>query len=113
MDRKVRHVKRSQQQERRGVSVLGGTLTGGSGNGWARKNDQRTLRWSVEYKRTDAQQITVKAKDLQTAEKHALLDGRNVLFGVEVGGRDYVILTREDFETLLAEGETSGPVVED
>lgn len=93
-------MKRSQAQERRGAASFGGTVNSGSGNGEWRKNDVLTPEFSIEFKRTDKKQYTFKSAELLTAEKHALLDGRIMLFGIELGGRNYVLLTEEDFHSM-------------
>ncbi|MER5754324.1 hypothetical protein [Streptomyces sp. NPDC002088] len=94
-------LKKSQRQERRGAGLLGGTVNAGSGNGWVRKNDVRTPEYSVEYKVTSKGQYALKEKELITAEKQALLDGREMLFGLQmVGGRNWITMSEETFLTL-------------
>lgn len=90
----------SRKQEARGAKIFGGTVNSGSGNGWKRKNDVRTPDYSIEYKVTAKASYTLKAADLITAEKYALLDGRTMLFGIQLGGRNWVLLTEEDFLTI-------------
>lgn len=96
-------VKRSQKQERRGASLLGGTVNAGSGNGWVRKNDVRTPQYSVEYKVTGKGQYALKEKELTTAEKQALIDGREMLFGIQMAsGRNWITMSEETFLMLHA-----------
>jgi hypothetical protein len=94
-------LKKSQRQERRGAALLGGTVNAGSGNGWVRKNDVRTPEYSVEYKVTGKKQYAIKDAELQTAEKQALLDGREMLFGIQMeSGRNWIVMSEETFLTL-------------
>lgn len=93
-------LRRSQRQEARGAHHLGGTVNAGSGNGWMRKNDVRTPTYSVEYKTTAAKQFTLKNTELIQAERHAILDGRRMAFGVEMCGRNWMVISEEDFLEL-------------
>lgn len=93
---------RSQRQERRIARRLGGRTTPGSGNG-VRKNDVRTDGLSLEMKTTANKQYTLKAADLRLGERNALLDGREFAFGIELEGRNYILIT-EDFFVALLEG---------
>lgn len=71
----------------------------GSGNG-LRKNDVRTEDLSVELKWTGKRQFTLKADELEKAEREAIKDGRESAFGISLGGRNYVILVEGYFEEL-------------
>lgn len=96
-------LRRSRAQEKRGAAALGGTRNPGSGNGWSKKNDVRTETELIEYKcraREDAKSISIKVTDLRDVEKNSLLEGRRPLLGFDLGGRDYVILTVEDYMEL-------------
>lgn len=103
-------IKRSRQQEKRGAKKLGGVVQPRSGAGWKRKGDVRTATSGVEFKRTGKQQITIKAADLRKIEIEASVEGRDTLFGFEVGGRDYWILSDAELQTLRwkAHGDTEG-----
>lgn len=87
---------------------LGGTRHAGSGNG-DRKGDGRVngSKWSdpehqlVEFKRTDKRQITIKAADLEKVFNEALATGRTPVFGVELGGRNYVLQSEGDYRETL------------
>lgn len=79
---------------------FGGQTTPGSGNGWARKNDVRTPEISFEMKYTDKKQFTLRDHDLVQGEKHALLDGRDFVFGIEMRGRRWVVISEDDFYSL-------------
>lgn len=91
--------RKSQRQEKRGAALLGGSRNAGSGNK-ERKNDVRAEDISVEYKYTDKKSYSLKLDELLQAEKHALLDGREMLFGIEMGGRHFVVLS-EDYYVQL------------
>jgi hypothetical protein len=89
-------------QEKRGAERFGGYVNPGSGNGWLHKSDVRTPDFLIEYKRTDKQSFILKQKELNTAETQALLENRLMLFGIQLGNRNYILLTEEDFDTLRA-----------
>lgn len=91
---------KSMGQEKRAASRFGGLVTPGSGNGWAKKNDVRTPTLSIEAKYTDAKQYTLKQADLHTAERHALADGKDMLFLVSFGGEEWAITREEDYRDL-------------
>lgn len=94
-------LKKSQRQEKRTASRFGGSVNAGSGNGWVRKNDVRTEHVSFEMKYTDAKSYSLKKADLATAEKIALLDGREMVFGISFSGEaDYVVVPQEYYERL-------------
>jgi hypothetical protein len=95
--------KDSRRQEERVASRFGGRRTPGSGNQWDRKNDVRTSDWSFELKTTGKKQYTLKASELEDGEKQALLDGRNFAFGIEMNGRNWVVLSEDDFAMFMGE----------
>lgn len=97
----VKPLKRSQAQEKRIAGDIGGRVTPGSGNGWVRKNDVRSSRYSVEAKYTSAKQFTLKLEDLLKAEKYAMADGRDMLFCIEMGGRDWCVISSDLLLELL------------
>lgn len=93
--------KASRRQETRVAKRFGGQVTPGSGNQWARKNDVRTPTTSFEMKYTGKSQYTLKASELEAGEKHALLDGRDFVFGIEMSGRNWIVLSEDDYEALV------------
>ena len=95
------HLRRSQAQEKRAATAFGGTVNSGSGNGVYRKNDVRTPQFSIELKTTTKRQYPLKADELAKAERHALLDGRTMLFGIEMCGRNWMVLSEEDLLEIL------------
>lgn len=92
-------LKKSQKQEERIATVLGGRRTPGSGNGF-RKNDVRTADLSLEMKYTGKKQYTLKSVDLEQGEKHAIMDGREFAFGIEMNGRNWVVISEDDWLAL-------------
>jgi len=105
-----RRIARSRAQERRGAAQHNGRRTPGSGNG-VRKGDVRLDRgYLVEYKRTDGRQITIKLVDLETNRRNALAEGREPLLGIEIGGRDYMLVPAGEFERLRSAGGSTGSV---
>lgn len=97
-------LKRSRAQEERGARQHGGRRTPGSGNTPWRKGDVRgkIREFSFEYKRTDKQQIVIKASVWREQFTQATLDSRTPALGIEVGGYDLVLLSADDFEALRA-----------
>lgn len=98
----------------RGASRYAGRRHAGSGN-QDRKGDVSSKGKSrgrsivehflIEYKRTDKRQITVKADDLEQLQSQALSTGRTPVFGVEVGGRHYVLLREGDYDEMVGAGD--------
>lgn len=105
-----RRIKQSQTQEKRGAKQLGGVVRPGSGSKLAAKGDVRTSSGSsrgmlasgmlVEYKRTDGKGIRLTVGWLEKIRREALLDGRRPLLGIELGGRDYIVVPVEDYLEL-------------
>lgn len=94
------HLKRSQRQERDWADDLDGRTTPGSGNTWSRKNDVRSERWSIELKTTASQRYILKAAELRDAERYAILDGREFAFGIEMAGRTWVVMNKNDWDRM-------------
>lgn len=94
--------RRSRRQEEAGAQRYGGQRVAGSGSGWVTKNDVKTPDLSIEYKFTDKKSFSLKAADLEKAERNALIDGgRSFAFIVELGGNEYVVIPRGYFDQLL------------
>ncbi|GHB52660.1 hypothetical protein GCM10010331_45370 [Streptomyces xanthochromogenes] len=94
-------LKRSQDQEKKLADRYDGTVNPGSGNGWIHKNDVRSDRFSFEAKTTEKRSYSLKLDDLLKAEKNALISGREMVFAVELGGRNWMVVSQELFDTLL------------
>lgn len=102
-------IKRSQKQEKRGMKSLGGYTHSGSGSGWARKGDGSTETELVEFKRTDnKKQITLKAQDLEKIRTEALIAGRIPLLGFELAGRNYIVMSEDDYVASRVEDIDAG-----
>lgn len=100
------YLKKSQLQEKRNARRLQGTVNAGSGNTWIRKNDVRSAEVSAEFKYTSKKQYTLKLADLLLAEKYALLDGREALFGLEMGEREWAIIPMDDYYEMRERGSS-------
>lgn len=72
----------------------------GSGNLYTHGNDVRTATLSIEYKTTAAEQYRLTLAELRTAERHAVMDGREVVFIVEMAGYEYAVVTKDHFIEL-------------
>lgn len=102
-----RRIKASQAQERRGAKQHGGRVQPGSGSQVSKKGDVKTPRVPgathttsgslIEYKRTDGKSIRLTTVMLEKIRTEALLEGRVHLLGFELGGRDYVVVSAEDY----------------
>lgn len=90
----------SRRQEERAAKVYGGRRNAGSGNQPWRKNDVRTPEESWEMKLTRGTYFKLRLDDLLQAEKLALLDGRRFRLGLQMGGRNWVIMSEEDYLEL-------------
>lgn len=100
MDRRMRD---SQKQEKHGAKLWGGKVNSGSGNGEKFKGDMRTDDKLVEYKTTRANSFKLNIDDLLTAWRHATLDKRDPVFGIEyktdyprVGPSRWALLPEDD-----------------
>lgn len=104
--KKNEHLKRSRLQERRAAANLGGSVNSGSGNQWRRKNDVRTEIESVELKTTTKDSYSLKAVDISTMVKNALLDGARLgWLEIEFANRGVqaVVLDAADFYAMRHE----------
>jgi hypothetical protein len=90
-------IKKSRLQENKGMQRMGGTRTAMSGAGWSRKGDGRTDDHVVEFKRTDKKSISLKESDLLKVEQEAWLDNRIPLLGIQMAGRNYIVMFEEDW----------------
>jgi hypothetical protein len=94
-------MKTSQKQEKRAAEQYKGSRNAGSGAGWLRKNDVRSHQFLIENKFTDnLKSYSIKSVDLIELRERAILEDRIPLFQFDLGGRQYVILTEDDFITM-------------
>lgn len=90
-----------EKQESRLANLTGGTRSPGSGNGWVRKHDVRSLGRLIEAKWTSHKSFVLKLAELRQLEHNALIDNRTPVFCIEFkekgGTRRYVVLREEDY----------------
>lgn len=97
-----RRLKKSRKQEEKTAARYKGSRNAGSGSGWMRKNDVRSHEFLIENKFTDnLKQYSVKIKDLIELEQRAIFEDRIPLLQFEIQKRRYVILTEDDFTSML------------
>jgi hypothetical protein len=54
-----------------------------------------------EMKRTEKKQITIKATDLESVRKVAYAEGSTPVMGLELAGRNYVLIEEDIFLELI------------
>ena len=97
-----RRLKKSRKQEKQTADRYKGSRNAGSGAGWLRKNDVRSHEFLIENKFTDnLKQYSVKIKDLIELEQRAIFEDRIPLLQFEIQNKRYVILTEDDFTSML------------
>jgi hypothetical protein len=102
--------KDSQRQERRLSNQVGGSVNSGSGNGWIRKSDVRSVDELWELKITSAKSYALKDAELEKNTNYALMDGRIPVFLVEFqgSGNEWVILSKDDYLELKQKAGLNG-----
>lgn len=90
----------SQKHERRLKGKYGGRVTAASGAFWSRKGDVITDDYLIEHKYTSKNSATVSRAVLDKIEGEAISEGLTPILALHIGGRDYVVLTEEDFDEL-------------
>lgn len=97
-----RIMKASRKQEDRTAGRYKGSRNAGSGSGWLRKNDVRSDNLLIENKLTqNAKSYSIKFKELEELRQRAILDDRLPVLQFDLGGRNFVILTEDDFLTMI------------
>lgn len=95
-------LKASKKQEQRSAKLYKGSRNAGSGNGWMRKNDVRSLDFLIENKLTTAtKSITLKEVDLRELRQRAILEDRIPVLQFDLSGRNYVVLVEDDFLEMI------------
>ncbi len=94
-------MKASQAHEKRLAKVIGGARVAGSGSFWSRKGDVRSDKYLIEHKYTANKSYSLKAEDLQKLENEAIMVGREPLFCISLGGKNYVIQTEDDWLAMV------------
>ena len=92
--------KQSLKHEKRLEKALGGQRSAGSGAFWSRKGDVRTNDFLIEHKWTGKKSFTLKSDVLEKIVMEAIVDGRTPVLGVSLNGKNYVLLTEDDFIEL-------------
>lgn len=94
--------KKSNKQEARTADTYKGQRQAGSGSGWMRKNDVRSENLLIECKFTENKKsYTIKFTDLRELEIRAISEDRLPVLQFDLSGKQYVILTQEDFLGLI------------
>ena len=97
-----RLIKASRKQEKRTAERYRGSRTVNSGSKWYSKNDVRSEHLLIENKLTEnTKSYTIKFKDLDELRQRAILDDRLPVLQFDLGGRNFVVLTEEDFLAIL------------
>lgn len=94
----------SNAQENRTAERYKGSRNIMSGAGWVRKADVRSEDFMIENKLKmdpDAKSYSLKAVDLRDLVKRARLEGRIPLMQIDLAGREYVVLTEDDFLDII------------
>lgn len=94
-------MKTSRKQEERTAGKYKGSRNAGSGSGWLRKNDVRSHDFLIENKFTDNKKsYSIKSVELIELRERAILEDRTPVLQFDLNGRNYVILTEDDFITI-------------
>lgn len=101
-ERHKRLMKKSVRQEKKAAQAYKGSRQPGSGAGWVRKNDVRSDDFLIECKLTEnAKTYTIKFSDLRELAVRALQEDRTPVLQFDLGGKQYVILTQDDFLWMI------------
>ena len=97
-------LKKSRKQEDRSAKNYRGSRNAGSGNGWMRKNDVRSIEFLIENKlTTGTKSITLKSLDLKELRERAILEDRVPVLQFDLAGRNYVVLVEDDFLEMISD----------
>jgi len=101
-DKQKRLMKKSNRQERAAAKTYKGSRQPRSGAGWMRKNDVRSEDFLIECKLTEnLKTYTIKFSDLRELEYRALQEDRTPILQFDLGGKQYVVLTQDDFLGMI------------
>lgn len=92
--------KQSQRHERRLEKAISGKRTAASGAFWSRKGDVRSDDLLVEHKYTAAKSISLTHTVLDKIRTEAIMDGRMPVLAFHLCGRDYVVISEDDFLSM-------------
>ena len=93
--------KLSDRQEKDAADFYNGTVQPGSGSGWLHRQDVKSKQFLVECKRSGKKSITIKATDWEQLRKEAILSDHDPIMDIELDGRKYAMLPRDDLRDLL------------
>lgn len=85
-----------QRQEDRLAKKVGGQVSAGSG-AFDRKGDVRAPTELWECKWTGKKQVTIQAAVLEKICGEAIIEGRIPVLGLELNGRNYVVVEEADW----------------
>lgn len=95
-------IKTSRKQEKRTANTYKGSRNAGSGSGWMRKNDVRSVEFLFENKfTTNKKSITLKEVDLRELVERAILEDRTPVLQFDLANRRYVVLVEDDFLEMI------------
>lgn len=103
----------ARKQEEVTAANHGGRGTPASGSGDKTKNDVRNDDWSFEVKTTTKKTYSLALSTFETAEKHALVDGRRAAMviaydqGIGRRPRRLVVMDEDDFIELVNDNGTA------
>lgn len=101
-DEKREILRKSKRQEKRTADTYRGSRNAGSGSGWLRKNDVRSLSFLFENKlTTNTKSISLKHVDLTELRERAIIEDRVPVLQFDLAGRRYVVLTEDDFLEMI------------
>lgn len=72
-------------------------MSPGSGNGWIRKADVRTLDYLIECKTTTKNSYSIKKETWEILNKQAIIDDRIPVMIIDINGKTLMIADPEDF----------------
>jgi len=90
-------MKASQSHEKRLAKKVGGSVNAGSGNHWSRKGDVRSEKYLIEHKYTSHQSYSLKVEEMDKLYKEAMMVGREPIFCISMGGKNYVVQLEDDW----------------
>lgn len=92
----------SLKHEKRLARKFEGSRNAGSGSFWSRKNDVRSSMFLIEHKYTAAKKsMSVKLEWLDDVWRNAVVEGLMPVLAFHLGGKNYVILSEDDFDVLV------------
>lgn len=102
LEDKRKIIKTSRKQEKRTADTYKGSRNAGSGSGWMRKNDVRSVEFLFENKfTTNKKSITLKEIDLRELVERAILEDRTPVLQFDLANRRYVVLVEDDFVEMI------------